>query len=592
MPPGIPYIISNEAAERFSFYGMKAALAVFLVNYLGVLGGSNLSEAEATSSVSWFNTAVYLTPLLGAIIADAFFGKYKTIVTLSIVYCLGHLCLALMGVGGVVQFWFLGGLGLISLGAGGIKPCVSAHVGDQFGAKNQHLITKIFNIFYFSINFGAVISNLLIPWVLKWHGPHLAFGIPGVLMALATLFFWMGREKFAHIPAKGSSFLKELFSKEGLSVIGKLIPLVLFVGMFWCLFDQTASRLVFQAERMDRNIFGLDILPSQIQAANPFLILVLIPVFTFFIYPQTEKIIKLTPLRKIGSGLFLMAVSFVVVSLSQEAIDRGEIPHVGWQILAYFILTSGEVMVSIVALEFFYTQAPKKMKSLMMAIFLTSVSVGNSFTAIVNHVIQVASPEDGPLVKEFSEGNKTKLNRIAGHDGKFNTPDDIVTGGERIESLATEVLGDTVSKIESYFSEKEKLPLEWTELPDDPWGSPIKYQLVSAKEARLSSDGPDKTAKTVWDLGINITVKEANEDLRGTWLYEAKKKKGLIEEEAEDDESPISTKYTAGGGLTLDGADYYWFFTKLMIGTVILFIPFAMLYKPRTYLHGNEEEGT
>jgi POT family proton-dependent oligopeptide transporter len=592
MPPGIPYIISNEAAERFSFYGMKAALAVFLVNYLGVLGGSNLSEAEATSSVSWFNTAVYLTPLLGAIIADAFFGKYKTIVTLSIVYCLGHLCLALMGVGGVVQFWFLGGLGLISLGAGGIKPCVSAHVGDQFGAKNQHLITKIFNIFYFSINFGAVISNLLIPWVLKWHGPHLAFGIPGVLMALATLFFWMGREKFAHIPAKGSSFLKELFSKEGLSVIGKLIPLVLFVGMFWCLFDQTASRLVFQAERMDRNIFGLDILPSQIQAANPFLILVLIPVFTFFIYPQTEKIIKLTPLRKIGSGLFLMAVSFVVVSLSQEAIDRGEIPHVGWQILAYFILTSGEVMVSIVALEFFYTQAPKKMKSLMMAIFLTSVSVGNSFTAIVNHVIQVASPEDGPLVKEFSEGNKTKLNRIAGHDGKFNTPDDIVTGGERIESLATEVLGDTVSKIESYFSEKEKLPLEWTELPDDPWGSPIKYQLVSAKEARLSSDGPDKTAKTVWDLGINITVREAKEDLRGTWLYEAKKKKGLIEEEAEDDESPISTKYTAGGGLTLDGADYYWFFTKLMIGTVILFIPFAMLYKPRTYLHGNEEEGT
>ena len=592
MPPGIPYIISNEAAERFSFYGMKAALAVFLVNYLGVLGGSNLSEAEATSSVSWFNTAVYLTPLLGAIIADAFFGKYRTIVTLSIVYCLGHLCLALMGVGGVVQFWFLGGLGLISLGAGGIKPCVSAHVGDQFGAKNQHLITKIFNIFYFSINFGAVISNLLIPWVLKWHGPHLAFGIPGVLMALATLFFWMGREKFAHIPAKGSSFLKELFSKEGLSVIGKLIPLVLFVGMFWCLFDQTASRLVFQAERMDRNIFGLDILPSQIQAANPFLILVLIPVFTFFIYPQTEKIIKLTPLRKIGSGLFLMAVSFVVVSLSQEAIDRGEIPHVGWQILAYFILTSGEVMVSIVALEFFYTQAPKKMKSLMMAIFLTSVSVGNSFTAIVNHVIQVASPEDGPLVKEFSEGNKTKLNQIAGYDGKFNTPDDIVTGGERIESLATEVLGDTVSKIESYFSEKEKLPLEWTELPDDPWGSPIKYQLVSAKEARLSSDGPDKTAKTVWDLGINITVREAKEDLRGTWLYEAKKKKGLIEEETEDDQSPISTQYTAGGGLTLDGADYYWFFTKLMIGTVILFIPFAMLYKPRTYLHGNEEEGT
>ena len=72
-----------------------------------------------------------------------------------------------MGIGGLVEFWLLSGLGLIALGAGGIKPCVSAHVGDQFGIKNQHLITKIFNVFYFSINFGAVISNLLIPWVLN-----------------------------------------------------------------------------------------------------------------------------------------------------------------------------------------------------------------------------------------------------------------------------------------------------------------------------------------------------------------------------------------------------------------------------------------
>ena len=95
-PPGIPYIIANEAAERFSFYGMKAALAIFLANYLGILGGDNYSETKATVVVSWFNTAVYLTPLLGAIIADAFFGKYRTIMTLSVVYCLGHLCLALM----------------------------------------------------------------------------------------------------------------------------------------------------------------------------------------------------------------------------------------------------------------------------------------------------------------------------------------------------------------------------------------------------------------------------------------------------------------------------------------------------------------
>ncbi len=589
MPPGIPYIISNEAAERFSFYGMKAALAIFLANYLGVLGGNNLTEASATAYVSWFNSAVYLTPLLGAIIADAFFGKYSTIVSLSIVYCLGHLCLALMGIGGLVEFWLLAGLGLIALGAGGIKPCVSAHVGDQFGTKNQHLITKIFNVFYFSINFGAVISNLLIPWVLKWHGPHLAFGIPGVLMALATLFFWMGREKFAHIPARGSSFIKELFSKEGKSAIAKLIPLVLFVGMFWCLFDQTASRLVFQAERMNREIFGLEILPSQIQAANPFLILVLIPVFTFAIYPAAERIVKLTPLRKIGAGLTLMAVAFIVVSLSQEAIDRGETPHVSWQLLAYLILTSAEVMVSIVALEFFYTQAPRKMKSLMMAIFLSAVSVGNTFTAIVNQQIQVDGPDRKGSKVESSQDSKSQVTRLAGYDGKLNTSDDLLIGEGTVESSVTELLSQTATNIEEYYNKNKKLPLKWQDLPKDSWGSQLNYQLVSAKEAKLTSNGPDKTSKTEWDLGLNIAVKEEPKNLQGTWLYEAKKKKGMIDSEPKENSSLLSLEFTAGGGLTLDGADYYWFFTNLMIGTALLFIPFALIYKPKTYLHKKED---
>ena len=589
MPPGIPYIISNEAAERFSFYGMKAALAIFLANYLGVLGGNNLTEASATAYVSWFNSAVYLTPLLGAIIADAFFGKYSTIVSLSIVYCLGHLCLALMGIGGLVEFWLLAGLGLIALGAGGIKPCVSAHVGDQFGIKNQHLITKIFNVFYFSINFGAVISNLLIPWVLKWHGPHLAFGIPGVLMALATLFFWMGRQKFAHIPARGSSFIKELFSKEGKSAIAKLIPLVLFVGMFWCLFDQTASRLVFQAERMNREIFGLEILPSQIQAANPFLILVLIPVFTFAIYPAAERIVKLTPLRKIGAGLTLMAVAFIVVSLSQEAIDRGETPHVSWQLLAYLILTSAEVMVSIVALEFFYTQAPRKMKSLMMAIFLSAVSVGNTFTAIVNQQIQVDGPDRKGSKVESSQDSKSQVTRLAGYDGKLNTSDDLLIGEGTVESSVTELLSQTATNIEEYYNKNKKLPLKWQDLPKDSWGSQLNYQLVSAKEAKLTSNGPDKTSKTEWDLGLNIAVKEEPKNLQGTWLYEAKKKKGMIDSEPKENSSLLSLEFTAGGGLTLDGADYYWFFTNLMIGTALLFIPFALIYKPKTYLHKKED---
>ena len=218
MPKGIPFIIGNEAAERFSFYGMKTILAVFMTKYLWLMNdtpGQIMSDAAVSEKVHLFSSAVYLTPLLGAFISDAFFGKYRTIIWLSLVYCAGHAALALMGIQGEAAMWLIAGLALISLGAGGIKPCVSAHVGDQFGASNGHLVTKIFNYFYWSINLGAFLSTMLTPWLMEWYGPHVAFGVPGVLMGLATLVFWMGRNRFIHIPAGGTAFLKETFSPVG-----------------------------------------------------------------------------------------------------------------------------------------------------------------------------------------------------------------------------------------------------------------------------------------------------------------------------------------------------------------------------------------
>ena len=166
-----------------------------------------MSEGDAKVWYHLFNSAVYFTPLLGAIIADAFFGKYKTIIGLSLVYCAGHLALAL----DETRLGLTVGLTLIAIGAGGIKPCVSAHVGDQFGKTNGHLLSKFFAWFYFSINFGAFLSQIMTPVLLDRYGPHVAFGVPGGLMLLATIVFWMGREKFIHIPAGGMGFLKETF---------------------------------------------------------------------------------------------------------------------------------------------------------------------------------------------------------------------------------------------------------------------------------------------------------------------------------------------------------------------------------------------
>lgn len=390
MPPGIPYIIGNEAAERFSFYGMKAILAVFMTKHLLDRHGGPavMTEEQARAAIAYFVAAVYITPFLGAVLSDWLLGKYRTIMSLSLVYCAGHGILALMDTPlsrrmepREILFW---GLATIALGAGGIKPCVSAHVGDQFGRRNQALLEKVFGWFYFSINLGAFLSTLATPLLLEYYGASVAFGVPAVLMALATLIFWRGRHKFVHIPPGGRRFFHETFSREGLQALFNLLPLMLFVAMFWCLFDQTASAWVLQAEHLNRTILGVTLLTSQVQAANPLLILVLIPVFSYAVYPALSKFFEPTPLRKIGIGLFVTVFSFALSAWIEERIQAGETPHVAWQFLAYVVITSAEVMVSITGLEFAYTQAPRTMKSLVMALFLSSVTLGNLFTGLVN----------------------------------------------------------------------------------------------------------------------------------------------------------------------------------------------------------------
>ena len=389
MPPGIPFIVGNEAAERFNFYGMRAILVVFMTKYLMDRSGAPapMNENEANGWYHLFLSANYFFPMLGAIVADAFLGKYRTIFWLSLVYCAGSLALALDH----TRFGLTLGLTLIALGSGGIKPCVSSNVGDQFGADNQHLLSRAFGWFYFSVNFGSFFSILLIPWLLEHYGAVPAFGVPAGLMLLATVIFWSGRYKFAHIPPTGRSFLRDTFSREGLLTLGRIAIIYAFVAIFWSLWDQSGGEWVTQAEKMDLHFAGITWLSSQIQALNAIMILAFIPLFQYVIYPGVSKVYKLTPLRKIGLGLIVTGFSFFVSAWIENQIAAGLQPSIGWQIPAYALLSAGEVMVSITGLEFAYTQAPKHMKAMVQALYLLAVSAGNLFTAIVHWFI--ANPD-------------------------------------------------------------------------------------------------------------------------------------------------------------------------------------------------------
>jgi POT family proton-dependent oligopeptide transporter len=387
MPPGVPYIIGNEAAERFSYYGMNSILVPFMTHYLLTRTGAKdlMSPAQAGAWYHTFVSAVYFLPVFGAFLADAIIGKFWTIFTLSLVYCGGHLALALDH----TRYGLAAGLFLIALGAGGIKPCVSAFVGDQFTSANQHLLTRVFSWFYFAINSGSAISTLLIPYLLEHNGPSLAFGIPGVLMAIATVIIWIGRGRYLNAPPAGlTNYIRTFATPETLKAVVNLLLPVPFVAVFWALWQQNFSSWVVQAEKLDRHMFGYEWLPAQIQTVNPLFILIMLPLFSYAIYPALNNVFRLTPLRKIGIGLFVTAASFAIVGLIQRWIDAGQRPHVGWQILAFVVLSAGEIMVSVTHLEFAYTQAPPKFKSLAMCSYLGAVSLGNFFTAIVDYVIQ------------------------------------------------------------------------------------------------------------------------------------------------------------------------------------------------------------
>ncbi|GAB3092177.1 POT-type proton-dependent oligopeptide transporter [Lysobacter terrae] len=198
LPRQIPYIIGNEACERFSFYGMRNILVQFMVSSILL---AYLPEAEREGAAKdvfhSFVIGVYFFPLLGGWLSDRYFGKYNTVLWFSLIYCAGHACLAMFESD---RAGFYTGLFLIAFGSGGIKPLVVSFVGDQFTRDNKHLAKIVFDAFYWTINFGSFFASLLMPLFLRNYGPAVAFGIPGILMFIATVIFWLGRGQYVRVP--------------------------------------------------------------------------------------------------------------------------------------------------------------------------------------------------------------------------------------------------------------------------------------------------------------------------------------------------------------------------------------------------------
>jgi POT family proton-dependent oligopeptide transporter len=423
-PPQIKYIVGNEACERFSYYGMRSILAGYIAGEVA-RGGLGQDTDTATSIIHTFIFANYFMPLFGAWLSDRIIGRYHTILWVSLFYCAGHGVLAFSdfagGVHGKLLCLFIG-LSLIAFGSGGIKPCVSAFVGDQFRPDQSHLLQKAYGAFYWAINFGSFFSFLVIPWLKNHYGYSLAFAVPGVLMGLATLIFWLGTKHYVRVPpsreTKSAGFMKVFWHalaggnrQPGLSFwdrargrfterevdaaksVGPILSIFALIPIFWALFDQTSSTWVMQGQRMiPFNLFGLEIGAEQMQSANPALVMILVPLLTLVVYPRLGRFAS--PLRRMSLGMFLASLSYVVVAMLQTRVEANAQISVAWQTLPYIVLTTAEVLVSTTGLEFAFTQAAPEMKSIIMSFWLLTVAFGNLLVTVITKLLPGAAAGD------------------------------------------------------------------------------------------------------------------------------------------------------------------------------------------------------
>uniref|UniRef100_A0A8C1PGU3 Solute carrier family 15 member 1a n=1 Tax=Cyprinus carpio TaxID=7962 RepID=A0A8C1PGU3_CYPCA len=339
-PISIFFIVVNEFCERFSYYGMRAVLVLYFRYFL--LWDDDL----ATSIYHAFVALCYLTPILGAIIADSWLGKFKTIIYLSIVYAIGQVTMAISTIHDITDanrdgtpdnFTFhialsMLGLILIALGTGGIKPCVAAFGGDQFQEHQSRQLNTFFSVFYLCINAGSLLSTLITPVLrvvfIAGSGMYVKTDPEGNIMwSVCKCIGFAIKNRFRH---RSSSYPKrehwmdwanEKYDKLLIAQI-KMVLKVLFLyiplPMFWTLFDQKGSRWTLQATTMSGDFVSI-----LISTVNPILILTLVPIMDRLIFPLIQKCgLNFSPLKRMTVGMLFAAMAFVSAALVQIEIDK------------------------------------------------------------------------------------------------------------------------------------------------------------------------------------------------------------------------------------------------------------------------------
>ncbi len=421
-PPAIWFFFWGEFAERSSYYGMRAILFLYMTQVI------RYSDTDATPLYSTFKMACYFLPLLGGWIADRWLGRYWTIVGFSVPYVLGHFILGYPN-----QVALLIALALLAGGSGVIKPNISTLLGQTYDQKRpgkERLRSAAFLWFYFSINVGALISQLALPeirqrYILAHLSPELqvqaeelarkgediakiappevvadayalAFQFPAWLMVISLGVFAAGKRFYALEKPEHHVLTPEERRLQWQTLV-RLFGIFALVVLFWTGYEHNDTLwIAFTRDYVNLQVPGLSqpIAPDQLQFLNALFVIILVPTFNILFARLDPEVKIFTPMRKVLAGFLLTAAAIGIMSLAgflaqghtEQLPDGHWVSTVKvsflWPAMAYIVLTFGEVLLYGTMLELAYTAAPKSMKGFITACFLVTNTLGNFINVV------------------------------------------------------------------------------------------------------------------------------------------------------------------------------------------------------------------
>lgn len=386
-PAGLFILFFTEMWERFSYYGMRAILTLYLVSATtGQNPGLGWTEMEALSLYGWYTMLVYVASIPGGIIADKLTGQKKAVMIGGLLLVLGHSILAIQSMTA-----FYTGLGLIIGGVGMLKPNISTMVGGLYRQGDVRR-DKGFTIFYIGINIGAFMASLIVGYIGEVHGWHYGFGLAGIGMLIGQLVYFYGQKHLKEVGNFLGSSKNETDKaafKKPLTKIEKDRVIVLFLSfliviVFWGAFEQAGGLMnIYAKTKTNRMFFGWEIPASWFQSLNAMFIIIFGTVVAAFWAKRKLKGKQSSSLFKMAIGTIIMGSGFLFMTAATREYQINGSSAMYWLVLAYLFHTIGELCSSPVSLSFITKLAPVKYASIMMGVYFAMTGFGNKVAGML-----------------------------------------------------------------------------------------------------------------------------------------------------------------------------------------------------------------